>query len=151
MIMRRPVALFFALFAVALAACSGTSSGPLAPLDADTPLPPEFAGKANPLPATPETIERGRALFVKNCAPCHGANADGKGPASVGLQPPPANFRDGVRLSSHADSWVFLRMAKGKQGTAMPAFAGTLSEDERWAILRFLRSLPGTAQSKEAR
>lgn len=140
-------ALLFSLALALLASCT-SGGGSAIPADAETPLPPEFAGLTNPLPSTPETIERGHLLFEKNCAPCHGADGDGKGPASVSLTPPPANFRDGVRLSIHTDAWIFMRMTMGKKETAMPAFGPTLSEDERWAILRFLRSLPGAQQKR---
>lgn len=143
----------FGLVAVALslAACDacGTRGGTSAsPTPAPEPVPPEYAGKVNPLPTDDATLERGHALFLQNCSPCHGPNADGKGLASEGMTPPPANFRDGVRLSSHADDYLYWRVSEGKRLSSMPSFAGTLSEDERWAILRYLRSLPG-AQPKQ--
>ncbi|HVO29098.1 MAG TPA: cytochrome c [bacterium] len=138
-------ALPFVVLAAALQACSGcsngTSSAPAFPPEA--PLDPPWAGKVNPLPNTPEVLERGRASFQKNCAPCHGADGDGKGPAAQFLNPPPANFRDGVRLASHSDAYLFMRLAVGKHETAMPSFAGTLPEEDRWAIIRFLRAYPG--------
>jgi len=104
-------------------------------------VPPGYAGRVNPLPDDEATIARGRDLFMKNCAPCHGANADGQGPSAVGLKPPPANFHDGTRLRGKADDFLFWRLAEGKKDTAMPAFEGALSEEERWAILRYLRSI----------
>lgn len=106
-------------------------------------LPAEWAGQTNPLPDDEATIARGRAVFLTNCAPCHGPEADGKGVASNGLVPPPANFRDGKRLSSKDDDFLFWRISEGITGTAMPAFGATIAEDDRWAILRFLRSLSG--------
>lgn len=128
---------------VLLTGCRGeTSTG--TPASSPVPSPPgEWVGRVNPLPEDPASIARGRALFLVSCAPCHGTEADGKGVAARGLEPPPANFRAGKRLSSKADDVVFWRISTGIPGTAMPAFSGTLSEEERWAILRFLRSLPG--------
>lgn len=150
---------FRAAVALLVMACGCTDGGgsgatespivaPSAAISLETPLPSPWTGRVNPLPDDAASIARGHAEFVKNCAPCHGVNADGKGPASASLQPPPANFLDGVRLASHSDAYLFMRIATGKHGTAMPAFAGTLPEDDRWAILRFLRSLPG-AKRKE--
>ena len=40
-------------------------------------------------------LNRGHELFVTYCAACHGVDGDGKGPASVGLRPPPRNFTQG--------------------------------------------------------
>lgn len=127
----------------------GTSGDAAAPAMPTPTVAPEFQGRRNPLPDDAETIARGRALYEKNCSVCHGLGADGKGPSAVGLVPPPADFKDGKRLASHGDDYLFWRISTGKTGTAMPAFEGTLSEDERWAILRMLRSLPG-ARLKES-
>lgn len=128
------------LAVLALAGCRGESAEPVVRLP---PLPPEWVGRVNPLPADAVAVAKGRALFLTNCAPCHGPEADGKGVASQGLSPAPANFREGKRLSSKGDDFVFWRISTGIPDTAMPAFSGTLSEEERWAILHFLRSLPG--------
>ena len=149
-----------ALLLLAIAGCRSPGGGAASPTATAQPpasgtpvndgmvVPPEFVGKKNPLPDDAATIARGRALFLQNCKPCHGENADGKGPASVGLDPPPANFRDGQRLASHGDDYLFWRVTVGKRATAMPSFGAVLSDDDRWAILRWLRSIPG-AQPKE--
>jgi mono/diheme cytochrome c family protein len=103
-------------------------------------LPPEFAGKRNPLGGA-EAIAAGDRLFHENCASCHGAEADGRGPASVGLDPPPANFRGGPVLAQHSDAYLFYRVSTGKPGTAMPSFHGALGETQRWQVVTYLRSL----------
>lgn len=38
-------------------------------------------------------VMRGKQIFQTNCAACHGANASGNGPASVGLALPPPSLR----------------------------------------------------------
>lgn len=136
------------LAALACAACSNTAPSSSLPPDQVTTeaLPSPWAGKTNPLPDDAATIAKGRGIFERSCTPCHGVNADGNGPAAAGLNPKPANFRDGVRLASHSDAYLFMRISSGKHDTAMPAFGGVLSEDDRWAILRYLRSLPGAKQ-----
>jgi high-affinity iron transporter len=103
-------------------------------------LPPEFAGKANPF-AGPEAAVAGAALFQQNCATCHGSGADGHGPASAGLKPPPADFRHGSVLAQHSDAYLFYRMTTGKPGTAMPSFHGVLDETARWQVVSYLRTL----------
>jgi mono/diheme cytochrome c family protein len=104
-------------------------------------LPPEFAGRQNPVAGDSAARDRGRTLFLDNCSPCHGEAADGHGPASVGLSPPPANLAGPDVVPSHSDAYLFYRISVGKRGTAMPSFAHSLSEDERWAVVVFLRSL----------
>lgn len=103
-------------------------------------LPAEFAGKRNPEGGA-EAVAAGARLFRENCASCHGEQADGHGPASVGLVPSPANFRGGPVLAQHSDAYLFFRISTGKPGTAMPSFHGALGETERWQVVSYLRSL----------
>jgi copper transport protein len=103
-------------------------------------LPPEFAGKRNPL-AGESVVAAGAELFRVNCASCHGDRADGHGPAAAGLVPPPADFRSGLVLARHSDAYLYYRLSLGKPGTAMPSFHGVLDETERWQVITYLRSL----------
>ncbi len=103
-------------------------------------LPPEFAGRRNPLGGA-EAIAAGGRVFRENCASCHGERADGHGPAARGLVPPPANFRDGPVLAQHSDAYLFYRVTTGKPGTAMPSFHGALGDTEKWQVIAYLRSL----------
>lgn len=106
--------------------------------------PPEAAELHNPLPVDARTLDRGRGLFLQNCAPCHGEAADGRGPAAEGLRPPPANLAGPDIVPGHSDGWLFFRLSNGKRGSAMPPFRSSLDESERWAIVAWLRSLrPG--------
>lgn len=60
------------------------------PVDPD--VPQEYRLLQNPLADTSATRDEGMRLFMtKGCAACHGAHADGRGPSSRGLTPPPAN------------------------------------------------------------
>ena len=107
------------------------------------PLYDKFAKMDVPaLAKTPEAVAIGQKIFLNNCAPCHGALADGHGPGPVGLRPPPANLAGPDVVPRHPDGWLFWRISNGKRGTAMPPFAFSLNEQERWAIVAWLRSLP---------
>jgi mono/diheme cytochrome c family protein len=69
----------------------------------------------------------GRALFLKNCAHCHGATAhgdDGPDLHDLGL----------------ADDWIANQIRKGKAGE-MTAFAGKLQPAEIDALVAYVRSL----------
>jgi mono/diheme cytochrome c family protein len=112
-----------------------SASGP--PAEA---VPPEFAALANPLAADVAAADRGRTLFSEACAECHGIEADGHGPAARGLAPPPADLRtDAVR--ARTDGYLYFRLTTGKPGTAMPSFHGALDEQQRWAVIAYLRTL----------
>jgi len=104
-------------------------------------LPSAFASRANPHAGEVAARDDGRKLFLENCSQCHGEAADGHGPAAQGLVPPPANLAGPAVVPQHSDAYLFYRLTVGKSGTAMPSFHGVLSEDERWTIVTYLRSL----------
>ena len=58
-------------------------------------IAPEEAKKMkNPIKSTQASIQKGKEIYEKKCALCHGARGDGKGSASAGLNPRPTNFKD---------------------------------------------------------
>jgi mono/diheme cytochrome c family protein len=99
-------------------------------------LSPEEAAKGNPIPATAESIERGRLLYMQNCTQCHGETGRGDGPLAETLPLPPANFY--LHVPYHPDEFFFQAISNGFAG-AMPAFADSISEEDRWNLLNFLR------------
>ena len=46
-------------------------------------IPDEERKRANPVPATAESIDNGKLLFSSQCAMCHGANGDGSGSQKI--------------------------------------------------------------------
>jgi mono/diheme cytochrome c family protein len=93
----------------------------------------------NPTPDTPETIDRGRALFLANCGICHGPRGLGDGPQAFLLNPRPVNLQ--LHVPQHASGEVYYWISEGVAGTGMPAWKETLSETQRWEIVRFLQAL----------
>lgn len=106
-------------------------------------IPSKYAEQRNPLPATRKIITAGADLYQANCASCHGSTGIGDGPAGAGLSPPPANLRWAARRPMVSDGYLMWAISEGgaQLGTGMPAFAGALSERDRWQIVRFLRRL----------
>jgi copper transport protein len=93
----------------------------------------------NPIVPTPEALEIGGRIYLQHCAVCHGTDGSGKGPAAATLSIPPADFR--VHMAAgHTDGELFRWVSNGVTGTAMPAFRRTLSEEERWYVIAYIRS-----------
>jgi putative copper resistance protein D len=103
------------------------------------PVPFTARFAQNPTPDTPETIERGRVLFQANCAICHGARGLGDGPQAFLLNPRPVNLQ--LHAPQHAPGEVYYWISEGVAGTGMPAWKETLSETQRWEVVRFLYAL----------
>ena len=92
--------------------------------------------KAHPVPLAPAqtpVFDLGQALFTQNCASCHGLNGDGKGPASVSLQPPPTAFADKDRARERSVFAFYQVLEQGIEGTSMASFAG-LPPQDRWDV-----------------
>jgi mono/diheme cytochrome c family protein len=101
------------------------------------PLTARFA--QNPTPYTPETIDEGRTVFQANCAICHGPRGLGDGPAAFTLNPRPVNLQ--LHVPQHAPGEIFYWITNGVPGTGMPAWKDTLSDTQRWEIVRYLQAL----------
>jgi mono/diheme cytochrome c family protein len=98
---------------------------------------------AAPTGADADAIERGRALFARECATCHGSAGRGDGPMARTLPKRPADLR--VHVPAHPDGELAKIIADGIPGTPMPGFAPRLSDEERQDLLRYLRRLAPAA------
>jgi mono/diheme cytochrome c family protein len=84
----------------------------------------------------------GKMLFEKNCVVCHGKEGKGDGPAAAALNPRPKSFADPVVIAK-SDKELFDTITKGRPGTPMVSFEKTLTEQQRWDVLAYVRSLGG--------
>jgi cytochrome c553 len=76
---------------------------------------------------------------VPNCVGCHGAKGKGDGVAAVALNPKPADWTSGT-VQADTDGELFWKISTGRG--AMPPWK-QLSENDRWAVVRYIRTLAG--------
>lgn len=90
----------------------------------------------------------GQEIFAAACAPCHGAQGLGDGPAASYLRSKPRDFQaaqyrlrstSATSLPSQAD--VAKTIAKGMPGTDMPAWRGKLGAQDIQAVAGYVLSL----------
>lgn len=114
-------------------------------------LESKVAQPATPMPAYTEQVARqGRELFLTvkaQCVGCHGRDARGRGeqemnPDAWGNDIKPADLTLGIYRGGRRPVDLYLRIATGITGTPMPAFGQTLSSEEIWQLVHFVRSLP---------
>ena len=105
----------------------------------------EARALTNPLPDSPDMMEKGRALYNAKgtCVTCHGKDGMGNGPAAVGLDPSPRNFHHRGFWRHRTEGEIFWVIKYGIAGTAMIPFGGVLTDREIWAIIRYERSFAG--------
>ena len=113
----------------------------LAPAIADEPAweaPARAARKTNPVVADEASLASGKAVFAKECLQCHGASGKGDGPAAKDLKVKPKNLDDEA-VGKQSDGALFWKLTEGR--APMPSYDKTLSETERWQVIRYVRSL----------
>lgn len=128
-----------------LAACSSAASdddhdeGDRAHIE----TPAEYADLTNPFEGDHEAAEAGAEIYEINCSTCHGPEGLGDGPAAEGLDPKPASLADAHLMEDMSDGALFWRVSEGGGfapfNSAMPPWKDTLTEDQIWQVITFLR------------
>jgi len=94
----------------------------------------------NPLPSNAAAVSQGKGAYFNFCVQCHGPGADGNGTVGQSFAPLPANLTD-PQVLAQSDGELFSKISLGFG--RHPALASTVSEQDRWAIVNYLRSLKG--------
>jgi mono/diheme cytochrome c family protein len=106
-----------------------------------------------------ESAKKGREVYVRiGCAACHGELGRGDGPSAPGLTD---DWGHPIRPADLTKRWTFRggptrediyrTFTTGMNGTPMPSFAESLSDQERWQLVDYINSLdprdaPGYAE-----
>ena len=89
-------------------------------------------------PDDAQTIARGKVIFSNFCSPCHGALGKGDGlVVQRGYPAPPSLYAENAR--NIKDGQIFHILSYGQKN--MPAYAAQLSQEDRWNVIAFVRSL----------
>lgn len=90
------------------------------------------AGKGN--------AEAGKKVYDAKCTLCHGASGKGDGPAGASTNPKATNFAEKAKMTK-SDDELFKIISDGSKGTTMMGYAGSISEQDRWNLIAYIRSL----------
>jgi mono/diheme cytochrome c family protein len=133
-----PLALAATATAVSMM-CAAAAAAPLAAqVAAPWVVPDRRARQVNPVEATPQNIQRGRELYVRECAGCHGAtgaNDGDRAPRDMGA----TRKLSDPALRQESDGALAWKMGEGRG--SMPSSWDVLNDRERWHIVLYLRTL----------
>jgi len=158
---------------VALAAVLALHCAPAADRGGEAPVSPSptpvaAAPKTEPIswthfdvptapPVTPELLARGKELFANNCSSCHGDAGAADGVCAQFLIPHPRDFTKGVfRFKTTAggamptDTDLFRTISLGLHGTGMPPWKFLVSEEDRWALVAYVKTFSDGFEKSEA-
>jgi mono/diheme cytochrome c family protein len=95
-------------------------------------------GRVNPLKGNELVIKDGKKIYVNHCGSCHGDKGKGDGIASSACNPKPADHTSDY-VQNEVDASLYWKISEGKG--AMPSFKNTLTENEIWEIINYIRTL----------
>jgi mono/diheme cytochrome c family protein len=86
---------------------------------------------------------KGKETFQTTCAACHGAEGKGDGVAAAALDPKPRNLSDAAIVSALTDEHLYKVISEGGAAVGlspmMAAWGGTLSEQDIWNVIAYIR------------
>jgi S-disulfanyl-L-cysteine oxidoreductase SoxD len=96
----------------------------------------------NPLPPTKETLAAGKEAFGHYCVVCHGLDGQATGIPFADRMSPPIPSLASKQVQDYSDGQLKWVIDNGLAPSGMPASKGTLSDEEIWSIVDFIRHLP---------
>lgn len=110
---------------------------------------PDYVGSA-------KSIDKGKVVYNNmKCWECHGYLGQGDGPKSLdikddwGKQLLPFNFITGALKRGSTPENIYLTFTAGLDGTGMPSYEDSLSEEERWNMVSYTLKLMGMTEKEE--
>ena len=143
--MRRWTIAACAVLLAVLAGCKANPPGKLETATVNFAKHRIFVGnkkQKNPLPASPAALADGKEAFGHYCVACHGMDGQNTGVPFADHISPPIPSLASAEVQSYSDGQLKWILDYGIWPSGMPGSKGTLSDDELWSIIIYLRHLP---------
>jgi len=97
--------------------------------------------RKNPLSASEANLAVAKKIYNDQCANCHGDGGKGDGSDAMMYDPTPSDLTDAAKMSKRTDGEIYYQLTEGRK--PMPSFKKKLTEEQRWQLVLFVRSLAG--------
>jgi mono/diheme cytochrome c family protein len=134
-----------AVLIAGMAGCKATPPGKMETATVSFAKHHVFIGnkkERNPLPLSPDTLADGKEAFSHYCVACHGMDGQNTGVPFADHISPPIPSLASAEVQSYTDGQLKWILDNGIWPSGMPGSKGTLSDDELWSIIVYLRHLP---------
>lgn len=93
---------------------------------------------SEPVPVSPDSLQRGKVLYGVTCIVCHGQTGAGNGKLNGFFTPKPADLTS-VPIQNIAADTIFLIVTQGIG--PMPGLAENLDVQDRWDVINYVHAL----------
>jgi len=94
-----------------------------------------------PMPANEQVLATGETMFKTYCAPCHGDGVKLGPVAQPGRYPGVVSLGGAAGVAkARSDGWIYLTIRNG--GAIMPYYSWAMTDDEIWATVHYIRTMP---------
>lgn len=93
----------------------------------------------NPLTASEANLTAAKQIYDDKCANCHGDKGKGDGSDAMMYDPAPADLTDAAKMSKKTDGELYYQITEGRK--PMPSYKKKLTDEQRWQMVLFVRSL----------
>jgi mono/diheme cytochrome c family protein len=100
----------------------------------------------NPLPRSETVLNRGRQVYLNSCSVCHGLLGNGVPSLTAAYGAKPANLVS-QQIIDLPDGKMYHVIMTGKN--AMPSYAADIFENDRWAVVHYVRVLQRALNAKD--
>jgi mono/diheme cytochrome c family protein len=100
-------------------------------------VPANFKTMKNPIAKGDESNKAGLAIYLKNCASCHGKTGLGDGVKARMLKTFPGDFSK-ADYQGQSDGDHFYKTKVGRD--EMPKYEGKLTDDDMWNVVNYMRT-----------
>ena len=127
-----------AAFAVTVSFCLTTDATAQAkPKGKPWPAPADAIAKKSPVKGA-DAIKEGKELYAQHCKSCHGAKGQGDGAKADKLDITPGDFTS-AESAKVSEGEMYWKTTQGRK--PMPAFKDKLTDNERWSVIMYVKSL----------
>jgi thiosulfate dehydrogenase len=103
----------------------------------------------SPLPATEPNLMAGAKSYRRYCSECHGLSGEPPSATAKGMFPKPPQLFDGKGVTDDPVGETYWKVSNGIRLTGMPAFSGSLTDEQLWQVSQLLanaKKLPASVR-----
>jgi mono/diheme cytochrome c family protein len=111
-------------------------------------VPDEAKRVPNPLKPSQANLPEAHRIYDDKCSECHGDSGKGDGSQAKMYEPRPTDLTDAQHMNSVSDGELYYKITEGHR--PMPGFKKRFTDEQRWQLVLFIRSLKSPPQSTPA-